>query len=199
MTNKSKRVIANQLPNSNDEQQSSNTSGGGQGVPSADVPGRIVVGVDGSPCCIDALRWADRQARLTGAAVEAVMSWDYPLSYGMEFGVLDVDWAANAESALRTALREAFGPDTGAITSRVVRGRPAEVLVAAAVGADLLVVGSRGHGAMAGMLLGSVSEYVVAHAPCPVLVIRSGEFGPVRTTESTAVPASDLLVASPPH
>ena len=134
--------------------------------------GRIVVGVDGSPCSIDALRWAARQGELTGATVDAVMSWEYPPSYGMEFGVLDVDWAANAQTALDTAVHQAFGRDVETINIRVLRGHPADVLVTAAAGADLLVVGSRGHGAVAGMLLGSVSEHVVAHAPCPVVVIR---------------------------
>ena len=140
--------------------------------------GRIVVGVDGSQCSIDALQWAARQAELTGATIDAVISWEYPTPYGMEFGVLDVDWAATAQTALDTALHQAFGPDVEMINGRVIRGRPAEVLVAEAAGAELLVVGSRGHGAMAGMLLGSVSEHVVAHAPCPVLVIRHTTGGP---------------------
>ncbi len=186
----------NEGPDGNGGQQSPNTSGDRQGGPGTAVPARIVVGVDGSPCCIDALRWAARQAELTGATVEAVMSWDYPPSYGMEFGVMDVDWAANAETALSTALHEAYGPNSESVNRRVIRGRPAEVLVAAAAGAELLVVGSRGHGAMAGMLLGSVSEYVVAHAPCPVLVIRSGEYPSTTSTESNASPATGLAAGS---
>lgn len=161
------------------------------------VPRRIVVGVDGSPCCIHALRWAARQAELTGASVDAVISWDYPTAYGMEFSAMDVDRAADAETIVETALREAFGSNGDVIGWRAIRGRPAEVLVAAASGAELLVVGSRGHGAVAGMLLGSVSEYVVSHSPCPVLVIRSGEHGTVSTTSSTTdsaigVPADSL-------
>jgi nucleotide-binding universal stress UspA family protein len=70
------------------------------------------------------------------------------------------------------ALHQAFGDDHPNVGTVVVRGRPAQVLISAAQGADLLVVGSRGHGALAGMLLGSVSEDVAAHAPCPVVVIR---------------------------
>ena len=133
---------------------------------------RIVVGVDGSPASVDALRWAARQADLTGAAVEAVISWDYPSTSGMEFGSLDIDWAGNARAdAGRCAARRA-GQRRRHSHRTVTRGHPAEVLVAAAQGADLLVVGSRGHVALPGRLLGSVSEHVAARAPCPVVVVR---------------------------
>lgn len=133
---------------------------------------RIVVGVDGSPASVDALRWAAGQADLIGAAVEAVISWEYPSTSGMEFGSLDIDWAENARAALADALDVALGEDAGRVTGTVTRGHPAEVLVAAAQGADLLVVGSRGHVALPGRLLGSVSEHVAARASCPVVVVR---------------------------
>lgn len=133
---------------------------------------RILVGVDGSPASIDALRWAAGQAGLTGAAVEAVICWESPFTSGMEFGALDLDWAANARAALVEALSVALGEDAGTVTATVTRGHPGKVLVAAAQHAALLVVGSRGHAALAGMLLGSVSEQVAAHATCPVVVIR---------------------------
>lgn len=133
---------------------------------------RIVVGVDGSPASVDALRWAARQAALTGAAVEAVISWDYPSTSGMEFGSLDIDWAGNARAALADALHVGLGDDASGVIRTVTRGHPAEVLVAAAQGADLLVVGSRGHVALPAMLLGSVSAHVAARASCPVVVIR---------------------------
>lgn len=133
---------------------------------------RIVVGVDGSPASVDALRWATRQAALTAAAVEAVISWDYSSTSGMEFGSLDIDWAGNARAALADALHIALGNDASMVTGTVTRGHPVEVLVTAAQGADLLVVGSRGHVVLPGRLLGSVSEHVAARAPCPVVVVR---------------------------
>jgi nucleotide-binding universal stress UspA family protein len=133
---------------------------------------RIVVGVDGSPASVDAVRWAARQSDLTGAAVEAVISWDYPSTTGMEFGSLDIDWADNARATLADAVHVALGSGANTVTMTVTRGHPAEVLVAAARGADLLVVGSRGHLALPGRLLGSVSEHVAARAPCPVVVVR---------------------------
>ena len=135
---------------------------------------RIVVGVDGSPSSMAALRWAVLQAELTGCAVEAVTAWRLPSRYGFA-AVTDraTDFEGDARKVLADALNEVSSvePDV-IIRSSVVEGHPAEVLVRAARGADMLVVGSRGHGGFAGALLGSVSQYCVHHAPCPVLVIR---------------------------
>ena len=140
--------------------------------PAKSATPRIVVGVDGSPASVDALRWAARQADLTGAAVQAVVSWDYPSTSGMEFGSMDIDWAGNARAMLADAVHVALGSGANTVTGTVTRGHPVEVLVAAAQGADLLVVGSRGHVALPGRLLGSVSEHVAARASCPVVVVR---------------------------
>ena len=134
--------------------------------------GRIVVAVDGSPASVDALAWARGQAELTGADVDAVTCWELPIGYGIEFPLPETDWAANAQRVLDIAIEQVISAGGPTITGRVLRGPAAEALVTAATDADLLVVGSRGHGAMAGMVLGSVSEYVAAHAPCPVVVIR---------------------------
>jgi nucleotide-binding universal stress UspA family protein len=139
---------------------------------------RIVVGVDGSPAAADALTWAVRQGRLTGATVEAVAAWEYPAMYAGGFGSgyalpTDVDWAGEARKSLDQAVTAALSDeDLAVVEQRVVEGHPARVLLDAAAGATLLVVGSRGHGGFAGLLLGSVSEYLVAHAPCPVVVVR---------------------------
>ena len=132
--------------------------------------GRIVVGVDGSAASRDALRWAQWQAELTGAPLEVVTAWSYPTSYGFPV-IADVDWEQGARTVLDEAVDEALGPQAD-VTRRVVEGHAARVLVEAADGADLLVVGSRGHGGFTGMLLGSVSEHVVTHASCPVVVVR---------------------------
>jgi nucleotide-binding universal stress UspA family protein len=139
---------------------------------------RIVVGVDGSPCAYAALRWAVRQAGLTGATVDAVIVWQYPAALG-GFGMAPVlmyegiNFVEMAEKALADAISKAVDPMSDVkVREQVVQGYPAQVLVAAAEGADLLVVGSRGHGEFAGALLGSVSQHCVHHAPCPVVVIR---------------------------
>ncbi len=135
----------------------------------------IVVGVDGSPASIDALRWAIGQGELSHRTVDAVISWELPTQYGTDFYGGQFDWADMARGTLQTALNE-IG-DSGPINGRaiVVEGHPAYALVEASKDAELLVVGSRGHGGFVGMLLGSVSEYVIAHAHCPVLVVRHHE------------------------
>ncbi len=134
--------------------------------------GRIVVGVDGSEASLDAVRWAVKQAKLTGAGVEAVTSWRFMRQYGAEFYGEELDWEQIASSTLEAALSQSVTNDDVEVKRRILQGHPAEVLVEVSEGADLLVVGSRGHGGFVGMLLGSVSEYVIAHALCPVLVVR---------------------------
>jgi nucleotide-binding universal stress UspA family protein len=135
---------------------------------------QIVVGVDGSPSSIKALRWAVRQAKLTGAEVKAVTAWSFPVGYGMvPVGDEGIDFEGDAGKILAEALAEVSGIAPGvAITSSVVEGNAADVLLRETKGADLLVVGSRGHGGFAGILLGSVSQHCVQHAGCPVLVLR---------------------------
>lgn len=134
----------------------------------------IVVGIDGSSCSEDALRWAAKQAQLTGAEVHAVIAWQSPSSYGYYVDYSDADAAADAEKTLERVISESLGaPPSAPVTSVVVKGQPAEALVDASRSADLLVVASRGRGAFAGMLLGSVSQHCVQHAACPVVVVRS--------------------------
>lgn len=138
--------------------------------------GRIVVGVDGSDSSIKALHWAVRQAELTGAEVEAVNSWEYPATSwaSMMPGMPeDFDPQALATVSLTEALEEALGAEGAAAVSKVVViGNPAQALLDRAKGADLLVVGARGHTGLKATLLGSVSLHVTQHAPCPVTVVR---------------------------
>ncbi|MET7365520.1 universal stress protein [Streptomyces sp. NPDC005566] len=137
--------------------------------------GRIVVGVDGSDSSIKALRWAVRQAELTGDTVEAVNSWEYPASsWSVMPGMPeDFDPQAVATIALTEALEEALGAEGAAAVSKiVVIGNPAQSLLDRAAGANLLVVGARGYSGFKATLLGSVSLHVTQHAPCPVTVVR---------------------------
>ncbi|HUZ37785.1 MAG TPA: universal stress protein [Streptosporangiaceae bacterium] len=138
---------------------------------------RIVVGVDGSPSSVRALTWAVREAGLSGGVIDAVCAWQYPVSYGWAVAEAEPQLSALSLQALEKAIAEAGAAgDTVEIRPHVVEQNPAAALLAAAKGADLLVVGSRGHGGFAGMLLGSVSQHCAHHAPCPVVVVR-GEDG----------------------
>jgi len=134
----------------------------------------IVVGVDGSPSSKAALRWALRQARLTGGRVQAIAAWEFPASYSWAPVFPYEDLAVTAGKVLGDAVHEAVGhkePDVPVLES-VVAGHPAQVLIDASVHTGLLVVGSRGHGAFTGTLLGSVSQHCAQHARCPVVVVR---------------------------
>ena len=137
---------------------------------------KVVVGVDGSDSSKAALAWGIRQARLTGSSLQAVMTWEYPMTYGWAVPLPEgMDMAAEGAAELDRVIRETVEQDPGPaieITKSVIQGHPAPVLIHEAQDAALLVVGSRGHGEFAGMLLGSVSEHLSAHAPCPVLIVR---------------------------
>jgi nucleotide-binding universal stress UspA family protein len=134
---------------------------------------RIVVGVDGLESSTAALRWAIHQAKLTGAVVEAVTAWHIPAGTGWVQPADWPDYEDDARSVLCEAIAEmcALDPDVQ-LCPRVVEGRAGQVLVEAAEGAELLVVGCRGHGGLAEALLGSVGQYCVHHAPCPVVIMR---------------------------
>jgi nucleotide-binding universal stress UspA family protein len=169
---------------------------------SSSAPGQrsIVVGVDGSPSSQLALRWAVDRAGQTGQPVHAVIAWDYPVMAGIpvNYGIGQVDagdWAGNSREILDETIRQTLTADEMArVEQHVVHGHPAKVLQEAAADADLLVVGCRGHGGFAGMLLGSVSQHLIAHAPCPVTVVRGeepGDAGAVSghgTTDELAAP-----------
>jgi nucleotide-binding universal stress UspA family protein len=138
-------------------------------------PHRIVVGVDSSPGSRAALLWALAQARLTGATVEAVTAWQNPIVYDGWIPAAPDSYvvAEMAEKVLARTVADAVGTQDRPVDVRtaVAEGPAAQVLLTAAAGAELLVVGSRGHGAFAGMLLGSVSQHCVQHPPCAVVVV----------------------------
>lgn len=134
---------------------------------------KLVVGVDGSPASNRALRWAADQAARTGAVLHALTAWTYPAFYGWGPGMEGFDFGDEARRAQDAALKETLGEDVAErVIRHVVDGQAAAMLLEAAADAELLVVGSRGHGGFAGLLLGSVSSHVVAHARCPVVVVH---------------------------
>jgi nucleotide-binding universal stress UspA family protein len=134
----------------------------------------VIVGVDGSPGSVAALKYAIEEARLRDAALTAVTAWSVPaLAYEADWTGAELDpqtFEAAANSTLTNALS---GVDTtGVEVNRIVReGQAADVLVLEAGENDLLVVGSRGLGGFRGLMLGSVSHQCTTHARCPVTVV----------------------------
>lgn len=136
---------------------------------------RIVVGVDGSASAKAALRWAIRQAKLTGGTVDAVIAWHYPTAYSYPVPISPLSSARElAQRVLDEAVYEVQQAldEHVEITPKVIEGNAARVLLDASQDADLLVIGSRGHGGFVDALLGSTSQHAVQHATCPVVVIR---------------------------
>ncbi len=143
---------------------------------------RIVVGVDGSDHSKLALRWAVRLARSFGARIEAVSSWEFPTTYG--WAALPTEWNPGQDMAkvLTATVDEVLGSDRPTdLVETVLEGGAAMVLLARSESALMLVVGSRGHGGFAGLLLGSVSASVAEHATCPVLVVHGDTIIPEAT------------------
>ena len=142
---------------------------------------KIVVGVDGSEPSKDALRWALDEARLRNAELVAVHAWQ-PVAAIPEpgpapgFDMVNVlpEVEEAAERLVNAVVDEVAGDDR--TVQRIAReGRTVEVLADAARDADLLVVGSRGVGGFRALLLGSVSQQLAHHAPCPLLIHRRAD------------------------
>jgi nucleotide-binding universal stress UspA family protein len=133
----------------------------------------FVVGVDGSPSSLAAVDWAVTEARLRAGRIRLVSAWYYPpLASEVGDGVIDDTFKKHAEQTLAEAL--AIVADQGIpVSGSVVEKAPAIAMLDAARDADLVIVGSRGRGGFASLLLGSVSSQVVHHANCPVLVLRT--------------------------
>jgi nucleotide-binding universal stress UspA family protein len=143
--------------------------------------GVIIVGVDHSAGAEEALRFAFEEAQLRRSTLRAVHAWQFGYigAPSLEGSVpvlgAELDEHRSAAGAVLDAMvREAI-PDAGdvEIERRVIEGAAAAVLVEESRGADLLVVGSRGHGGFAQLLLGSVSQQCAHHAECPVVIVRT--------------------------
>jgi nucleotide-binding universal stress UspA family protein len=139
--------------------------------------GRVVVGVDGSPAAESALRWAACEAVDRGDGLEVVHAWRVPAS-GYPYGAMYTDAAPferEGQGVLDRAVAALSGFDSAGLEVRsvLVEEDAAAGLLRVAEGADLLVVGSRGHGGFVGLLMGSVSQRCASHAPCSVAVVPS--------------------------
>ncbi|GIH23377.1 hypothetical protein Aph01nite_16870 [Acrocarpospora phusangensis] len=140
-----------------------------------EVPsGEIVVGVDDSSACEPAIAYAFEQARARGAGLRAVHAWQVPVhAYAPEI-TYEMDEIRTAQHAVIAGVLDSWReryPDVK-VTDDVRCGHPVEALVDASQGADLLVIGCHGRGAISSILLGSVSRGILHHAACPVAVVR---------------------------
>jgi len=140
--------------------------------------GRVVVGVDGSSRSVQALRFAADAARCRGASLQVVHAWTLPyLGFAGPSETLPQETvdelAADASETLHESLRRgSVDTSRSDVLLHLVESAPAVALLKAAEGADLLVVGSRGHGGWKGLLMGSVSLRCITQSPCPVAVFR---------------------------
>jgi nucleotide-binding universal stress UspA family protein len=137
----------------------------------------ILVGIDGSESSVKALRHARRLSDALNTPLEAVAVWQQ--SHSMyDFYQSESGWTPekDIEKLLTDAAEAAFGDDRPQrFTMSVLQGVPTRALIRYSAGAEMLVLGSRGHGGFTGLLLGSVSSACVAHATCPVLIVHNKE------------------------
>jgi nucleotide-binding universal stress UspA family protein len=139
---------------------------------------KIVVGIDGSEHSDRALAWAIEEAKLRSARLQVISVWHVPaLVYGGPGFAPQLDSAVDeafkdvADESARAAARTAREADVD-VEMDVEHGQTVGRLLEAAEGADMLVVGSRGHGGFTGLLLGSVSAQCAHHASCPLVIVR---------------------------
>jgi nucleotide-binding universal stress UspA family protein len=134
---------------------------------------KIVVGVDGSESSKEALRWAIGHAE-RGDTLVAVHAWSIPTPVAVPFDALPIvatDHEDEAHKLLDVIVADVEAETHGVpVEKRVVRRQPGEALVRASGDADLLVIGSRGHGPVRRLVLSSVGQYCTTHASCPVVV-----------------------------
>jgi nucleotide-binding universal stress UspA family protein len=156
------------------------------------VDGGIVVGHDGSKCAQEALQWAGRLALRADLELHVLRSWTIttaprPSTWDAGYVPPLADWETAVLGEL-SAHVDAAGLDPSVrVTCHAVHKPPVQALITAAEGANLVVVGARGRGGFAGLLLGSVSDQLVHHAGCPVTVVRTGATG--REIGAAAAPA----------
>jgi len=143
---------------------------------------RIVVGVEGSGYARAALIWALEEAHHRGAVIEVVTCYSptyVPAAPDLGYVPLDsFDLAAEVEKmqgeVIESAVEASDFGDEVEVRRVLQKGRPADTLMTAAEGATMLVVGNRGRGGFAGLRLGSVSQAIAHHSPCPLVIVRTG-------------------------
>lgn len=142
---------------------------------------RIVVGVEGSGGAKAALKWAVNEAKIRSAKVEVVTAYAPTFvasAVDFNYAPIDsIDLKEQIENMQKEVVDSVIGTEDKSVEleCQLMKGRPADTLISASEGADMLVVGSRGRGGFKGLLLGSVSHQIVQHCMCPVVIVRSDE------------------------
>ncbi|WP_049656613.1 universal stress protein [Kitasatospora sp. MY 5-36] len=157
------------------------------------MTGPVVVGFDGSPESLAAAAWAAHEAQRRGLRLDVLQAWPRPKQIAP--GSRPGDHSALARLAESERELRTLAPEVE-VTAGSVAGDPVEALEAAAHGAALLVLGSRGLGTLRGFLVGSVSQEVLRRADCPVVLIRAGgdePDGAVTVGLDLAHPADEVL------
>lgn len=155
------------------------------------TPDRVVVGIDGSPASASALRWAGDEAERHGVELVVVHAWDYPYgpadiasAHGRD--LTGIDAARTLDSAVEAARERC----AAVVTPKLVEGGPVTALLDTARGGDILVVGSRGRGALRSRFFGSTANSVLDAAVVPVVIIRADPTG------NEAAPLDEPALAS---
>ncbi|GAB3682174.1 universal stress protein [Saccharopolyspora tripterygii] len=137
------------------------------------MPQTVVVGVDGSQESVRALRWAADHVRQVGGILHVVTVWYQPVQFGYRLASPDTELQKQGQRALDSTVEQVKPefPNVD-IRPRLIRGQVVDEFVKLSRQCDLMVVGDKGHGAFAGMMVGSVAMKIVHHAVCPVTVVR---------------------------
>jgi len=153
-------------------------------VEHVEIDGGVLVGHDGSECAQGALLWAAALAARAGLALHVLRAWGMtsaprPATWSPGYVPPLTDFEQAVHEELDACVAAAKIDPSVRVRTHVVHRPPAKGLMEAAKGADLLVVGARGRGGFSGLLLGSVGDQLVHHAPCPVTVVRAGAGRPL--------------------
>jgi nucleotide-binding universal stress UspA family protein len=146
------------------------------------IDGGVVVGHDGSKCSQEALQWAGRLARRADIELHVVRAWSMmtapqPSTWTPGYVPPLPEWETAVLDELKAHVRKSGLDPSVRVTCHVVHDKAAPGLIGATQNANLLVLGARGRGGFRGLLLGSTSDQLVHHAPCPVTVVRTGASG----------------------
>ena len=149
-----------------------------------EIDGGVLVGHDGSECAQQALRWAAGLASRADLTLHVLRAWGMttaprPATWQPGYVPPLTDYEQAVQAELDGCVAAAALPPAVRVQTHVLHRPPAKGLIEAATGADLLVVGARGRGGFSGLLLGSVGDQCVHHAPCPVTVVRTGAHRPL--------------------